>query len=93
MTHFQKLFEEGTSEFDFQWNAVPEAIGKFNFFFSPVFWFENIPAAYIFTQIRILNTANIPLVILNLYWIPKSAHELTQNAMICIIVAQSHTFP
>ncbi|GIY89820.1 hypothetical protein CDAR_522612 [Caerostris darwini] len=26
MTHFQKLFEEGTSEFDFQWNAVPEAI-------------------------------------------------------------------
>lgn len=26
MTHFQKLLEVGTSEFDFQWNAVPEAI-------------------------------------------------------------------
>lgn len=30
MTHFQKLFEKSTSEFDFQWNAVPEAIGKIN---------------------------------------------------------------
>ncbi|GFU79128.1 hypothetical protein TNCV_2136511 [Trichonephila clavipes] len=28
MTHFQKLFEEGTTEFDFQWNAVPEAIDR-----------------------------------------------------------------